>query len=99
MRVIVRPDADPSLCDKCGERVPPENDLRQLLYHLGVASALQMLLTLPRHLLPTERCEGSPSRVQYLAGQPRDSRGYPYDPRLVQPIRAAYARMQREARA
>ena len=48
----------------------------------------------PRHLLPTEFCEGSPSRVQYLEGQPRDSRPeYPYNEAWEARVRDAYAEL------
>lgn len=61
------------------------------------------LFAIPRHLLPVVEdgkvvCEGSPSRAQYIEGQPRDPRGslYPYDETIEAQRRAAYASMQQE---
>lgn len=40
-------------------------------------------------------CEGSPSRAQYIEGQPRDSRApYAYRPEWEQRYRDAYAKAQ-----
>lgn len=52
-----------------------------------------------RHLLPVVEggrvlCEGSPSRAQYLEGQPRDPRGYEYKVEDEVLSRAAFKRMQ-----
>jgi hypothetical protein len=85
-------------CDKCGQPVPAKNDARRL--ELEVGASPFVLISAPRHLLPVVEggrriCEGSPSRAQYLPGQPRDPRPqYRYDPSLETKIRAAYARMQ-----
>lgn len=55
-----------------------------------------------RHLLPVQEggrvvCEGSPSRAQYLEGQPRDRRPqYAYDPKLEEPTRTAYTTLLEE---
>jgi len=92
-----------SRCDKCGEFVDPKNDAVMLdvlllaRVALPPAGALFRLMTsAPRHLLPTDKCPGSPSRAQYLEGQPRDQRPeYPYNEQFVQPIRSVYAEMQR----
>jgi hypothetical protein len=86
-------------CDKCRIPVPPRND----------ASLLEAILTDPmvalvfpsRHLLPVvvggeQICEGSPSRAQYLEGQPRDSRGDPYVPEREPAVRAAYVKLLEE---
>ncbi|MFZ2682115.1 MAG: hypothetical protein WAZ14_03420 [Patescibacteria group bacterium] len=52
-----------------------------------------------RHLLPVMDgeevvCAGSPSRAQYIEGQPRDERGFIYDSSREVLHRAAYARIQ-----
>ncbi|MDO8435635.1 MAG: hypothetical protein Q7S89_03090 [bacterium] len=55
-----------------------------------------------RHLLPVAGeipCAGSPSRAQYLPGQPRDTRGYGYHDEMEASFRAAFAAMQRVAMA
>jgi hypothetical protein len=65
-------------CDKCGKPVRPHNNI----YFVGVASGeiqgCGILLCRNRHFLPEEGCEGSPSRAQYIEGQPRDARGFAY---------------------
>ena len=48
-----------------------------------------------RHFLPVydaDRllCEGSPSRAQFIEGQPRDTRGYAYSQKLESLYRAAH---------
>lgn len=56
------------------------------------------------HLLPVWRegtlvCPGSPSRAQYLLGQPRDTRpAFPYFPESEATYRAAYEELQTLAR-
>ncbi len=88
-------------CDKCGHDVPRNNDAVELEAILG-GNPLVILGHRPRHLLPVQEngevvCEGSPSRAQYLEGQPRDTRGYKYFPEREQAIREAYAQLQEEA--
>lgn len=52
--------------------------------------------TKPRHLLPVflkniQACEGSPSRAQYIEGQPRDTReGSSYDEELEESWRSIH---------
>lgn len=76
-------------CDKCGEPVPITNDA-VALDRIITGSPL-LLFSQPRHLLPTDTCEGSPSRAQYIKGQPRDPRPeYPYQERLELIVRIAY---------
>ncbi|MGW8177949.1 MAG: hypothetical protein ACWGQW_04030 [bacterium] len=77
-------------CDKCGKEVPWENDatIVESYYH-GEPSFIMFHHS--RHFLPTEDCEGSPSRAQYIEGQPRDTRGYPYDESREWKWRDAYA--------
>ena len=65
------------LCDKCGQEVPPENDAT-IIQAIATGSYIIAFVARPRHFLPVKGCEGSPSRSQYIEGQPRDTRGYPY---------------------
>lgn len=83
-----------SVCSKCGKPVSRDNDAVELDYRRGVLSAAAYLTVPSRHLLPTGDCEGSPSRAQYLKGQPRDTRGFGYHPELEGPIRQVFAAMQ-----
>lgn len=89
-------------CDKCGLAVPITNDATQLEALVqglsGQEAALALVATTARHLLPMENggvlvCPGSPSRAQYLDGQPRDER-YPYDPSKEKAYRAAFERLK-----
>lgn len=90
----------PNVCDKCGRAVPENNDVRYFDHHLDQAS-MSILFGIPRHLLPLVEdgvvvCEGSPSRAQYLEGQPRDPRvSYTYKPELEARYREVYAEMQK----
>lgn len=70
-----------SQCDKCGRVVPSSNDVvyfdSMLDFMHGHAPV--SLFGQSRHLLPVKEgeevvCIGSPSRAQYLEGQPRDPR-------------------------
>lgn len=84
-------------CDKCGKPVDPKNDavaLEMRLDSLTERERWSLVFATPRHLLPTEDCVGSQSRAQYLEGQPRDTRGYPYLPELEAEVREAYAKLQ-----
>ncbi len=85
-------------CDKCKRDVPQSNDATEL-EAIMTSNPLVILGHKPRHLLPVFEgdqmvCNGSPSRAQYLEGQPRDTRGYKYDAKLEFEFRAAYAQMQ-----
>lgn len=80
-------------CDKCGKPVEYSNDASRL-DALVTGCPEIVLFASARHLLPAGDCEGSPSRAQYIEGQPRDTRGYEYDPELELKIREAYAAMQ-----
>lgn len=87
-------------CDKCGRPVDPTNNAvnidvgilalnnrQQDAFFLGITA-------LPRHLLPVDGCPGSPSRAQYLEGQPRDPRpDYEYDELMEPLVREAYELM------
>jgi len=76
-------------CDKCGLSVPTHNDATFLEAFMSGDMSM-LLFSQPRHLLPTEECEGSPSRAQYIEGQPRDTRGRPYDESREAATREAY---------
>ena len=83
-------------CDKCGELVSTQNDavaLEVMRQHGKRIDPLTQFVYGARHLLPTSTCEGSPSRAQYLEGQPRDTRGYEYDEDVEAEYRAAYERL------
>jgi hypothetical protein len=94
----------PKVCDKCGRQVPANNNVVLFDVELGADSAL-IIYAQPRHLLPVKEgqtviCEGSPSRAQYLPGQPHDIRAqWPYRPECEELYREAYRRMQRHAAA
>lgn len=81
------------VCDKCGKPVVPENDATRLDRIMFGVESWHVMFTAPRHLLPTEDCEGSPSRAQYLEGQPRDTRGYSYIEEREHMWRDAYTEM------
>ena len=83
-------------CDKCGQTVPGNNNAVELSVRIGALTDFGALFLRPRHLLPIGNCEGSPSRAQYLEGQPRDTRGYVYDHNLEPTIREAYTKMQEQ---
>jgi hypothetical protein len=81
-------------CDKCGTPVPPANDAT-FVQAIKNHEPLIVLVAEPRHFLPIPGvCEGSPSRAQYIEGQPRDKR-YPYHPEDEKAWRDAYAEVQR----
>lgn len=83
---------NPRPCDKCGRPVPADNDAVRLAIILGAGPHL--ITARPRHLLATDNCPGSPSRAQYLEGQPRDERSdYPLVEKHIPIIRAAYAEL------
>ena len=85
-------------CNKCGTPVDPSDDAT-ILDAIATDNPIIAFLAVPRHILPVvvdgvQICEGSPSRAQYLEGQPRDTRGFDYSEANEAPIRAAYAAMQ-----
>lgn len=82
-----------SACDKCGGPVLPSNDTTFVMAEL-YDDPIIIIAAQGRHFLPEGDCLGSPSRAQYIAGQPRDTRGYPYNPENEEPYRQAYARVQ-----
>jgi hypothetical protein len=75
-------------CDKCGKPVSRDNDAVRI-EAIASGNSLLLLLANPRCFLPTEDCEGSPSRAQYIEGQPRDTRGYQYNQTLEARYRQA----------
>ena len=83
------------LCDKCGQVVPRDNDAVRIHMTAHPEAAPYLVLALPRHFLPTQDCPGSPSRAQYIDGQPRDDR-YPYDESEEQRWRDAFAQIKAE---
>ena len=87
-------------CNKCGTPVPPSDDAT-ILEAITTGNSMIAFFAVSRHIMPviidgTLICEGSPSRAQYLEGQPRDTRGYGYIEANEAPTRAAYAAMQQE---
>lgn len=76
------------LCDKCGKPVPLTNDAVWIQFL--ATGDWGLVTTDPRHFLPTADCPGSPSRAQYIEGQPRDPR-YRYHPEDEAKWRQAYA--------
>lgn len=91
----MRPHQNPRPCDKCGLPVPMGNDAVNLAILIPGNATAYLVMARPRHLLATEHCEGSPSRAQYLEGQPRDQRDqYPLNEGMVQVVREAYAALQ-----
>jgi hypothetical protein len=86
-----------AVCDRCGRPVANSNNV--LLFDWARNPILSLFAPF-RHLLPViengeQVCAGSPSRAQYLEGQPRDTRPeYAYDPAQEIPHREAYIRLQ-----
>jgi hypothetical protein len=81
-------------CDKCGGQVERSNNAC-VIHDLVFGTDFSEILPQHRHLIPIpEICEGSPSRAQYIEGQPRDARGYPYLEEYEESYRAAYRSMQ-----
>ncbi len=85
------------VCNKCGRPVPRNNDAT--IFTSIVSRDPTFGMCVPRHLLPVVEggqvvCEGSPSRAQYLEGQPRDTReDFPYEPGNEKLYREGYARL------
>jgi hypothetical protein len=79
-------------CDKCGELVQKNNCLLTLYEQFEEVNPWSV--GPPRHFLPTEKCGGSPSRAQYIEGQPKDNRGYKYDPKMEPVYRKAFQKLQ-----
>lgn len=83
-------------CDKCGEPVAATNSMVAVM--VTAAAMVQdakailhySLAGMDRHFLPEGDCPGSPSRAQYIEGQPRDDRGYAYHESIEGLIRMAY---------
>lgn len=86
---------NPRPCDKCGLPVEHGNDAVALDVILGISHGWGAAR--PRHLIATENCPGSPSRAQYLEGQPLDPRPqYPLAESEIERVRGAYAELQAE---
>lgn len=85
-------------CDKCGRIVWDSNNA--VLVDAEVEGfTLVHLMAYGRHFMPVYHrgvkvCEGSPSRAQYIARQPRDTRGYRYRKEHEPVWREAYRRVQ-----
>jgi hypothetical protein len=77
--------------------VAPNND-RTIIEAVVRGSRMVVAANSSRHFLPTPTCQGSPSAAQYIEGQPRDQRGYPYDEAAESKWRAAYQIVQRHFR-
>lgn len=92
MNPLDRPAMVIEKCDKCGRLCYSDNDARMIeveasiaKYGEKMAAKLLIYCSTSRHFLPVVEgglvvCQGSPSRAQYVEGQPRDTRGYPYLP-------------------
>lgn len=85
-------------CDKCGREVPMRNDAT-VIESIMRDFPMLILVNQARHFLPVFEngemvCEGSPSRAQYIEGQPRDTRGYAYNSEVESKWRKAYAEAQ-----
>jgi hypothetical protein len=84
-------------CNKCDFPVGLENNA--VAIDLLITQDPVLVFAYSRHLLPVVMdgemiCEGSPSRAQYLPGQPRDTRGYGYYSDEEVKVNAAYAELQ-----
>jgi hypothetical protein len=99
---LVMPDDLEAKCDKCGLEVSLANDALALknLYQ-GRGADADRSIGKAEHLMPVikderEVCEGSPSVLQYLDGQPRDARpdAPRYKPEREKRMREAYAELQ-----
>ena len=88
-------------CDKCGIEVPATNNAVYL--DIIITQNPLLVLAVSRHLLPliedgTTVCAGSPSRAQYIEGQPRDLRGdFPYNNSMEARVRLAYVKLLKMA--
>ena len=86
-------------CDKCGKKVDIKNSAKffQHIVDYGRIPDFNegtfLMGPKDRHLLSVPGCEGSPSRAQYLEGQPRDGRTK-YDKSLEAKYRHAYELMK-----
>jgi len=62
-----------SLCDKCGEIVPPDNSILHLeeLVNGPMIGGVR-----DRHLYPHKNCPGSPSRVRLIETQSQYAHAY-----------------------
>lgn len=87
-------------CYKCGRDVPPGNDASFFDAFLTRKPAI-IMFSRPCHLLHIKEggvvvCPGSPSRAQYIEGQPRDPRPeYAYKEECEALYRKAYQKTQK----
>lgn len=81
-------------CDKCGLPVSKKNNAVYVAIEAGEIHGFSILTAQSRHFLPEGTCPGSPSRAQYIEGQPRDTRGYDYNSHDEEIWRSAYAKLQ-----
>ncbi|KKW09452.1 MAG: hypothetical protein UY44_C0001G0017 [Candidatus Kaiserbacteria bacterium GW2011_GWA2_49_19] len=101
-----------TLCDKCGLPTPRGNDVRTFCAIMQEENGNTMggflFWAAPhaRHFLPVIAqdgkilCEGSPSRAQYIEGQPRDTRPeFAYSEKREWLIRKAFVQMHTETLA
>ena len=85
------------ICDKCGKEVDVCNNA-VLIDSYAYDNPVAVFVFTARHFFPTEDCEGSPSRAQYIEGQSPDTRpNAQYDPELEQVYRTALAQVKEEA--
>lgn len=80
-------------CDKCNGDVHYGNSARNLDFYTSEIKIekLSLIFASDRHIAPTEKCEGSPSRYQYF--NEKRSTNYPYNNEYEQRIREAYVKM------
>ena len=87
-------------CDKCNRVVWDANNA-VLVDTVVQGFTVMHLVAQSRHFLPVYRhgrmvCKGSPSRAQYIEGQPRDTRGYTYRKQDERVWRQAYRLVRRK---
>ncbi len=93
------------VCFKCGRSVCPGNDARLIGQIALPGQDATGVGPRTRHFLPEFEkdqngnevmvCPGSPYRAQYIEGQPRDQRQYPYLKEHEVVWRAAYEKAQK----
>lgn len=88
-------------CDKCGQVVPPWNNV-SIFEYINTGGSVFNYLNLNRHFLPVVDehnvviCEGSPSRSQYLSqGMMETRRAYPKNERSAAIVPLIFELMQR----
>lgn len=105
-KIIVERSTPPSewRCVRCGQMVAPADDvfiLRYLMYRETVPTLAVRDIEHSQHLHPRNMgtkygCLGSPSNLQYLPDQPRDTRGLrDYEAAMEPLVREAYAQLDK----